>query len=942
MSLFVPGQCWISETEPELGLGLVARVEGRQVDVLFRGDGSVRRYAAAAAPLRRVRFREGDRIRDRDGGAFVVAEVVEQAGLITYIGGGRRLPEQALADTLGSARPDERLAAVEVDDNADFEIRLAALTHRHRMRCSVLRGLLGARIELIPHQLYIGHEVSSRAAPRVLLSDEVGLGKTIEAGLILHRLHLNGRAERILILVPESLVHQWFVEMLRRFTLWFHIFDEDRCAAIEQGEPGSNPFLDDQLVLTSMDFLTGSPERGGQAAAAGWDLLVVDEAHHLAWTPTAPSPAYALVEAISRQAAGLLLLTATPEQLGEESHFARLRLLDPDRYVDLASFRAEERHGPEVAELAGRLAAGRRLRREDRSALAAVFGPASERALRDADDAKGGDAEARARLLDDLLDQHGPGRVIFRNTRAAVGGFPGRRADLVPLASADDGLREALALELAADAGPGDWRPRYSFVGDPRLEWLADFLAGHPGEKVLLICRFREMVLALAEALRGCSPAKVGLFHEGLTLVQRDRQAAWFAEPDGARILLCSEIGGEGRNFQFAHDLVLFDLPLEPELLEQRIGRLDRIGQTEVIRVHVPYIEGSAQEVLARWYHEGLGAIETSLHGGHACAEHFGGRVLDLALARHLDPARTEAELVQLLDEGRAARAEIGQRLEAGRDRLLEMTSFRAGAAADLAEGVRALDRDRGVDEFLLELLGLLGVEGEETEDRTYLIRPGPLQADALPGLPAEGLLLTADRGKALAREDIGFLSWDHPLVGAAIDMLLGSPRGASSVAVLADGGEPGVFLEAIFVLEAIAPARLHVDRFLPPTPIRVAVDAAGQDIGDTLAGPLRDGGHVRVLRDTDLARTAVPRLTALARPLAEARGGRRISEALDEMRRQLGRELHRLRGLRAAHGAVRQAEIDALTAQREDLAQSIGAARLRLDTVRLILRGLG
>ncbi len=161
--------------------------------------------------------------------------------------------------------------------------------------------------------------MAGRHAARVMLSDEVGLGKTIEAGLILHRLLLSGRADRILVLVPESLVHQWFVEILRRFNVWLHIFDEARCAAIEAGEPGANPFLDDQLVLTSLGFLAADARRSAQAAAAGWDVLVVDEAHHLEWSEAAPSREYQVVEELSRRSEGLLLLTATPEQLGGKS-----------------------------------------------------------------------------------------------------------------------------------------------------------------------------------------------------------------------------------------------------------------------------------------------------------------------------------------------------------------------------------------------------------------------------------------------------------------------------------------------------------------------------------------------------------------------------------------------------------------------------------------------
>ena len=165
---------------------------------------------------------------------------------------------------------------------------------------------MGARIDLIPHQLYIANEVSKRHAPRVLLADEVGLGKTIEACLIMHSQLVSGRISRALVLVPEPLVHQWFIELLRRFSLQFAIFDEERCVAIESGgeaenvgleevlseelpaeevpEEEVNPFLDDQLILASIDLLANDERRASQALGAGWDMLIVDEAHHLDWS----------------------------------------------------------------------------------------------------------------------------------------------------------------------------------------------------------------------------------------------------------------------------------------------------------------------------------------------------------------------------------------------------------------------------------------------------------------------------------------------------------------------------------------------------------------------------------------------------------------------------------------------------------------------------------
>ncbi len=260
----------------------------------------------------------------------------------------------------------------------------------------------------------------------MLLADEVGLGKTIEAGLILHRLLLTGRAERALILVPASLTHQWLVELLRRFSLEVTLLDEQQSLA--HGD--ANPFEAGQLILASQDWLFADPHRQSQAEACDWDLLIVDEAHHLECSEERVGPGYACVERLAANVPGLLLLTATPEQMGQESHFTRLRLLDPDRYHSLADFQEEERHYIEVAEAIDAL---ERLpgQEEDRQRVAAVIHEADSQALLDTlasteSDAAQHDA-ARDQLRDQLLDRHGTGRVMFRNSRRHVGGFPERR-----------------------------------------------------------------------------------------------------------------------------------------------------------------------------------------------------------------------------------------------------------------------------------------------------------------------------------------------------------------------------------------------------------------------------------------------------------------------------------------------------------------------------------
>lgn len=137
-------------------------------------------------------------------------------------------------------------------------------------------------MDLIPHQFYIAGEVSSRYFPRVLLSDETGLGKTIEAGLILHRLLVTFQISRVLIIVPDALVHQWFIELYRKFSLIFRIFDQAYLTEAAAAEPDMNPFLLDQQGICAESFISDSDHAKTALISAGWDMVVMDEAHHMA------------------------------------------------------------------------------------------------------------------------------------------------------------------------------------------------------------------------------------------------------------------------------------------------------------------------------------------------------------------------------------------------------------------------------------------------------------------------------------------------------------------------------------------------------------------------------------------------------------------------------------------------------------------------------------
>ncbi len=936
---FVPQQRYTSEGEPELGVGIVTDVRHGRVQIHFPGAQVDRLYATDNAPLIRVRFKTGDTIRDQEQQTMVV-ERVQEGDLLLYIGPDRVISEADLGNVSVQHGVDDRLLRGDVDPPRLFTLRRQTLEHEYARRNSPIQGFVGGRIDLIPHQLYIAQEVSSRYAPRVLLSDEVGLGKTIEACLILHRLLLSGRINRVLILVPESLLHQWFVELLRRFNLWFHIFDEARCRALEEGAPQGNPFLDDQLILCSTDFLASSPKRAKQALLASWDMLIVDEAHHLEWSIDQVSPAYQIVDLLSKTAEGLLLLTATPEQLGIESHFARLRLLDPDRYGDFDTFREEQQSHQAIASLVEKLEQGNPLAATDEKWLAGHFDPAKIQ------DIKEGDDLLRRQLIDDLLDQYGPGRVIFRNTRAAMHGFPQRKPILAPLQVEGEGkalwidrLSEEFKTDLVSE--PGE-TPTFYFKHDPRVEWLVKLMSQLATAKVLLICRSKEKVLELEAALSRRVQFKLGVFHEDLTIVQRDRNAAWFADQDGARLMLCSEIGSEGRNFQFAHHLVLFDLPINPELLEQRIGRLDRIGQTEDIHIHIPYLAGSPQEVLVRWYHEGLQAFAHNLEGGNQIREQFGEQLQVLSLG---SPSTERTQSIEvLIKETAAFQSQLKAKLAQGRDRLLERNSYRPQVAERIIAEIEAADRDLSLEQYMTRVFEEFAVEMEDLGPRSYLLYPAPQSTETFPGIPREGLAVSFSRTWALSREDASFLSWDHPLTTGTLDMVLSSGTGGASFGRLRDE-QPGLLLEAVFVLETIGGESLHVDRFLPPTPIRVVVDQAGLELSAAYPSEALDQRIIsspidQLLDNEVIVETLIPNMISYAKDMAEVQGASHIVQGLRRMRQTLDHEVDRLKALHTQNPLIRPEEIRMAQDTRRQLDGLIQDAGIRLDALRLIWRG--
>jgi len=935
ISEYVIGQRWVSHTETELGLGIIVAVEGRRVEISFPAAEEQRLYATQSAPLTRIEYKSGEIIRTQEELTFKVVRLEQFEGRIIYYaidesGQEHRIDELELNCFIELTTPKQRLISGQLDTIKAYKLRCETLLQSHHLQQSSVKGLLGSRTNLLPHQIYIANEVAKRFAPRVLLADEVGLGKTIEAGMILHYQLHTGLANRVLIIVPNTLSHQWLVEMLRRFNLRFALFNEERIHALNEDE--GNPFESEQLIICSLDTLTSDPELFSHALNADWDMVIIDEAHHLHWTDGDAGHDYRCIEALAKQCRGLLLLTATPEQVGAASHFARLRLLDPARFHDLEQFLSEEKGYQQLSEIVKTL-----LDRPDEPLTEEIQALLKSYLSSEAPTQSNPDIHEREATVSKLLDRHGTGRVFLRNTREAIKGFPERKLISSPLECPKLYLslkgKQTLFPEIECEND--DWLKH-----DPRVQYLIELVNDLKTEKILVICANATTAANLEKYLQLKMGIRSAAFYEGLSIIDRDRAAAYFADTEmGAQVLVCSEIGSEGRNFQFAHHLVLFDLPLNPDLLEQRIGRLDRIGQTEIIKIHVPYIQHSAQEVLFNWYHNGLNIFLESCAAAYAIYEEFS-TPLDEALDM------PDTDISSLIDETSQHTSSVKQAMHDGRDRLIELNSCRKDIAENIIDTINSEENPKLLMDYMEGMFNTYGVVHEEHSENTWILRPSDhMRNGYFPGIGEESITVTFDRNKALSREDLIFISWEHPMVAEAIEMVLKSDVGNTFITTIEkDGIEPGtVLLETFSSINTIAPKQLQVDRYLPLTPLRTMISQDRKDYSKVLSHEKLNILSMKIERQTahSIIKQIKPELEIMidfAIRFSQSKLPEIKQQAQQRVDNLLGEEIDRLIQLQKKNPSIRKEEIEFMQEQLHACTEVIANAKYELQAVRLVI----
>ncbi len=837
------------------------------------------------------------------------------------------VPADTPIEEVRPAGPLEALATGRAGPASAFALRARVARLESLRRADSLGALLSSRVHVLPHQVGAAGRILAEREPRFVLADEVGLGKTIEAGLVFAGLRQLGLAERVLVVVPEHLAFQWLAELFHKFNALFTLLTPERIAQLGGAAAA---LARSPLAIVPLERLRDDPDLVDAACEVALDLVIVDEAHHLA-----QDKLFRAVEPIARCSVGLLLLTATPVRLDPREYFRLLSLVEPVPSATLAAFLARlDRHAEYTSVARSLLAGGDPV--EARRRLAGLepedpFFAAEGTADRDA-------------LLARLADRYSLSSRLIRNRRAKVGAFTARvlrREDVAP-----ERKVEAVAALCARLAAAGD----KALVFGAELEALRD--------------------LQSAIARRG---REALLYEDADTIEARDRLVARFRDPEGPMVLLSGESGGEGRNFQFACQLVCLDLPESPLALEQRIGRLDRLGQHRPVEIHV-FPSPGEETFLADLYQQVIGIFEEPVGGLDAVLASLPAELADLRArppqardafrrglaARVAEARRAQHEGDPILDLRSASLPELSQLVANGFGRLREPPPAASSPGADgIQEALLALSRALAerLEEACVDVARRVGVDVDTDQNvhpfEVALTLGAHLRIEALPGMaiPDEPTTHLGSfwRETAVERDELEWFATGNQLVEALVGLVRDGEAGRTAAFRAPSSGRWG----ALYTRWHVAwPAAADVDpgarvparqaaRYLEASPIALLVELG--EAGRVVAGPaeaLEEEGPEEV-RTAGVPPGLLSGAGRAAEQEAEARFARRREEALQRLARHALAEEERL-VLGGAGGGARAAAAQAAVAElrrhRAAVEAAIARARLELDAAALVV----
>ena len=792
---------------------------------------------------------------------------------------------------LAMTDPLERFRAGEIGSTKRYLLRQVTQQYRMQNLQDDLVSLGQSQVDIQPHQVSVVHKVISNYPHRFLLCDEVGLGKTIEAGMALKELRARGGVQRVLAIVPPNLVRQWQFEMRTKFNEPFAVLNTATVNNLRANGYHGNPFAhpDYSNVLCSSKWVSNRRWKD-LCTEAYWDLIILDEAHHARSYPDGTTTAlYRLVRDLAPEEHPqrmMLFLTATPMQLHAHELYSLVEILDPTIFPSEEDFEQHRRATPGLSRLVESLShrvfpvPGQD--EEETAQTVEQVAQWLEMDAREVRDSLSAGQDELQKIADRLADKHRLSEVLIRNRKALVGGFMPRTAfrwevDLSPeerialqavedyvrfgyqfaadtnanaigflmvifqklAASSIAAIRQSLlkrrekvqAKSAASSASPDDMEEMLdddsnasevvemgatiadrtseelllldnaiaalNDVGenDSKARVLVDRLEGlfqeQPDEKVIVFTQFRETQRHLEELFTGRG-WEVNVFHGAMNAGAKDRAIEQFKKSSGSQVLICTEAGGEGRNLQFCHFLVNYDLPWNPMKVEQRIGRIDRIGQTQPISIFNLWVKDTVEERVLdilenriRLFEETVGGLDPILGD----AENIESDIQKIMSAAADNLEAVLADFDRQTEEKISASREAGQLLG---DFIMDTKSFRREIAERISGQTSPVDNDY-FEKFIGQLLADVKTHITKSGDTYELTFHGDFLEDyrrqLFVGGPRMKAVLRPDR-RADA-EDVEFMVFGHKVVDTIVSQVLGEDyEGTTGTRVFAADGD--------------------------------------------------------------------------------------------------------------------------------------------------------
>lgn len=713
-----PGQRWYSKTETELGLGIVLKLEDRLVQIYYPEKDETRIYNPKSSPLQRFRLNIGDEVVHENNQSFIVREISEIDDLFIYHTDEGEIVEGQINAKINLTNPEDKLFNNLLDEPAEYEFRYQSLMSQRKIDQLNYRGFYSSKVGIIPHQMSILNTLVQDDIKKFILCDEVGLGKTIESLNYLKHLIELDLIKSALILTPQSLQYQWFIEIFRKYNLYFKTFGLSDMVELE------SEFDNDNYIISSPSHLKTNQKDREYIANKRFDLIIIDEAHQINFKEDE------LISNKIKNSHYSMLLSATPEALGKDAFQSMQNIIDNDLYF---------RNRREVLEKSYSL-------------------------------------------------------------------FPKKNLVLIP-------INEKINSDSAA------------------LKAKTEQILKHlDQDKTLIITHSKEQARKIKRTIEEVSNIKIALFHSEMQLMERDRQVAYFQDPEGANLLICTEIGSEGRNFEFAKKLILMDLALNPTHLIQRIGRLDRIGQKNDFDIILPYIQNSFEENLLNFY-QNIDIFQTYPKGISLYYERIKNE-FDEALKNN------DHQKITLL----AKNYEMFRDDQNSQYSDVDEYSYQEQKFLELEKELKNIDIN--TYGMLNKFCDLINLEFEDLNEQVFSIRATQNMSFTLPGLSFDGKMYTQNRDLALVRDDIALFSFEDPLFRNIIDLSLQTDFGNCTCVKSQYKG-----IEVIYKAE-VDNTNINLKKYFPLIPIRIFLDFQGQDITKKFPKKLIDETYEKLSQD--------------------------------------------------------------------------------------------